>query len=158
MSNEQLSLGILKPNSDSFRNKRTMPERIAYDFVFPDSGGMYVYYKDQHGKEFKYPEKCFPFPEVITAINPVKRAAINSFKAFLALGTPTKALLVFKFLVLRGFRSKMLSLADNYCECCLNQFYLEPNRYSTVAREIYQFKTNNKYPNLIEAVCIIFRI
>jgi len=107
-------------------------DRVEY----PESGGIYVYHVG-----IPYPQKGFPFPEAIAAINVAKRLLISQIR-FLA---TTEVLLSRFFFLLLPYKRKIKVIEKWLKEFCgtvdttLEPYYLKENRYSPIASELIKF-------------------
>lgn len=62
---------LVRPDNKIFTYNFTAQDRIAVRVLYPDEGGIYVYYKDH-----PFPEKMFAFPEAVYCLDPVKRTIL----------------------------------------------------------------------------------
>ena len=90
---------------------------------YPATGGIFCYFTGM-----KYPKKCFPFPEALSAVNTVKRIT----RLILAMGWP-------------AFIWRPGKVLDNYIRMAdweLRPFYLKDQYYCRLVRELRRMIEN----------------
>lgn len=111
--------------------------RIIKEILYPESGGIEVWYKDQ-----PYPKKGFPYPEAVMSSGHLKRGAMAALRML-------------------SFKASPLNAFLDFAENCLHDHFLDPQRYNAALREIYragiEVSKNERQKLLVRIFCQIFQ-
>lgn len=128
---------IIKPRAEIFQtvppafiDANQITVNIVEKISYPPEGGVYVYYVGA-----PYPKKGAPFPEVVEAMNTVK-------KAFLGIAN-----------TISGLRHPVNAFLENlaiFTKAALGKYHLKPDRYCTSGRELLRCVELVENPHLKE--------
>lgn len=119
-------------------------EKIAY----PPEGGVYVYYVDS-----PYPKKGAPFPEVVEAMNAVKKALLGLAKFFRV------AYIVLPFFLIPKIRNAFIENLAMFTRGQFGKYYLKTDRFCISGREllkIYNILPTDALKELLVAFVMIW--